>query len=77
MQHGKLLLTLHQAPSSLERLLAVAKLCVSFLADVLRRSDDTQDIPLLILGHHYLSHRVISEYSGYNQLCSHSTYGIQ
>jgi len=61
MQHGKLLLALHQAPSSLERLLAVSKLCVSFLADVLRRSDDTQDIPLLILGHHYLSHRVISE----------------
>jgi hypothetical protein len=59
MQHGQLLLSLYQAPSSLERLLAVAKLSVTFLADLLRRSDDTQDIPLLILGHHYISHRVL------------------
>jgi hypothetical protein len=62
MQHGKLLLALHQAPSSLERMLAVAKLCVTLLADLMRRSNDTQDIPLLILGHHYISHRVLSEY---------------
>jgi hypothetical protein len=74
MQHGKLLLALQQAPSSLERLLAVAKLCVTFLADLMRRSDDTQDIPLLILGHHYISHRVLSEFddessTGASQSC--------
>lgn len=61
MQHGQLLLSLQQAPSSLERLLAVAKLSVTFLSDLMRRSDDTQDIPLLVLGHHYLSHRVLGE----------------
>jgi hypothetical protein len=61
MQHGQLLLSLQQAPSSLERLLAVTKLSVTLLADLMRRSDDTQDIPLLLLGHHYLSHRVLGK----------------
>lgn len=59
MQQGNLLLSLQHAPSSLERLLSVAKLSVSFLADLLRRSEDAQDTPLLLLGHHYLSHRVL------------------
>ncbi len=63
MQHGQLLLSLQRAPSSLERLLAVTRLSVTLLADLMRRSDDTQDIPLLLLGHHYLSHRVLGEAS--------------
>ncbi|KAF6254987.1 hypothetical protein COO60DRAFT_1641921 [Scenedesmus sp. NREL 46B-D3] len=60
MQHGQLLLAVQQSPVPLERLLAVAKLAVSFLTDLLRPSNDTQDIPILILGHHYISHRQLA-----------------
>jgi hypothetical protein len=42
MQHGQLLLAVQQSPVPLERLLAVAKMAVSFLTDLLRPSTDTQ-----------------------------------
>lgn len=61
MQLGRLLLAVQHAPTSLERMLAVGRLCLIFLTDLMRRSNDSQDIPLLILGHHYMSHRILSE----------------
>ncbi|WIA19448.1 hypothetical protein OEZ85_004063 [Tetradesmus obliquus] len=61
MQHGQMLLAVQQSPVPLERLLAVAKLAVTFLTNLLRPSNDTQDIPILILGHHYVSHRLLGE----------------
>jgi hypothetical protein len=45
MQHGQLLLAVQQSPMPLERLLAVAKMAVSFLTDLLRPSNDTQVKP--------------------------------
>lgn len=42
MQHGQMLLAVQQSPVPLERLLAVAKLAVTFLTDLLRPSNDTQ-----------------------------------
>lgn len=42
MQHGQLLLAVHQSTVPLERLLAVAKLAVTFLTDLIRPSDDTE-----------------------------------
>lgn len=63
MHHGQLLLSLAQSPVALERLLALAKLCIVLLSDCVRRSDDSQDIPLMILGHHYISHRKLGGYT--------------
>lgn len=42
MQHGQLVLSAHQSKVPLERLLAVAKLAVTFLTDMLRQSEDAQ-----------------------------------
>lgn len=57
--HGRLLLETARtsAATPLDRLLAVSRLAITYLTDILRSSEDPLDVPLLVLGHHYLSHR--------------------
>eukprot|EP00879_Flechtneria_rotunda_P015585 GHRR01016299.1.p2 GENE.GHRR01016299.1~~GHRR01016299.1.p2 ORF type:complete len:145 (+),score=67.02 GHRR01016299.1:705-1139(+) len=73
MCHGQLLLAVYQASVPLERLLAVARLCITFLTDILRRSDDAQEIPIMILGHHYISHRQLTGAAAPPTASTHTT----
>ncbi|KAK9823962.1 hypothetical protein WJX72_006680 [[Myrmecia] bisecta] len=67
-RQAQLLAKAEGAPDSLERLLAVCRLLLTFCTDLLRPSTLARDMPVLILGQHYLSHRAVTGPSQDEQL---------
>ncbi|GMH37007.1 hypothetical protein BSKO_04880 [Bryopsis sp. KO-2023] len=57
--HGSLISAAESTQESLDRMLAVARVILTFLTDILKPSDDAEDAPLHFLGAHYLTHREI------------------
>lgn len=60
-QLSSLLLNAEKASDSLERMLAVCRAVFCFITDVIRPGRGFQDVPVVVLGQHYLSHRELSE----------------
>lgn len=56
----RLLLQAEKSPDSLERMLAVTRLYFTFLAQLMKPGSKFGDIPTVVLGEHYLSHRNIN-----------------
>lgn len=53
----RLLLAAEKSPDSLERMLAVTRLYFTFLTQIMKPGSKFGDIPTVVLGEHYLSHR--------------------
>eukprot|EP00204_Picochlorum_oklahomense_P001907 CAMPEP_0118808762 /NCGR_PEP_ID=MMETSP1161-20130426/36148_1 /TAXON_ID=249345 /ORGANISM="Picochlorum oklahomensis, Strain CCMP2329" /LENGTH=367 /DNA_ID=CAMNT_0006738155 /DNA_START=93 /DNA_END=1194 /DNA_ORIENTATION=+ len=58
---SKLLLKAEKSPDSLERMLAVTRLVLTFISQIVKPGKRSQDIPTVVLGEHYLSHREMGE----------------
>jgi len=56
----RLMLQAEKSPDSLERMLAVTRLYFTFLAQLMKPGSKFGDIPTVVLGEHYLSHRNLS-----------------
>jgi len=57
---SRLMLQAEKSPDSLERMLAVTRLYFTFLAQLMKPGSKFGDIPTVVLGEHYLSHRNLS-----------------
>jgi hypothetical protein len=57
---SRLLLKAEKSPDSLERMLAVTRLLLTFLTQIMKPGRKFQDTPTVVLGEHYLSHRDLS-----------------
>ena len=56
----RLLLQAEKSPDSLERMLAVTRLYFTFITQLMKPGSRFADIPTVVLGEHYLSHRNLS-----------------
>lgn len=54
---SRLLLKSEKSPDSLERMLAVTRMVLTFLSQIAKPGKRFQDVPSVVLGEHYLSHR--------------------
>ncbi len=57
---SKLLLKSEKSPDSLERMLAVTRMVLTFLSQIVKPGKRFQDVPSVVLGEHYLSHRELT-----------------
>lgn len=55
----RLMLQAEKSPDSLERMLAVTRLYFTFLTQLMKPGSKYGDVPTVVLGEHYLSHRNI------------------
>lgn len=55
----RLMLQAEKSPDSLERMLAVTRLYFTFLTQLMKAGSKVGDMPTVVLGEHYLSHRNI------------------
>lgn len=53
----RLLLQAEKSPDSLERMLAVTRVYLTFLTQLMKPGSKFGDVPTVVLGEHYLSHR--------------------
>lgn len=70
--HGGLLSRAESAKESLERMLAVIRLILTLLTDILKPSSDPNDAPFHFLGSHYLSHRNLGDTSSCSKFAHES-----
>lgn len=57
---SKLFLKSEKSPDSLERMLAVTRMLLTFLSQIMKPGKRFQDVPSVVLGEHYLSHRELT-----------------
>lgn len=58
---GELLLRAETAPDELERLLSVSRIVMRLILDVMRPGASYGDTPMVILGQHSMSHRILAD----------------